>query len=168
MAREASPEKTFDATIGLGSNVGDKAANIDAAIERLTKDGAVRLVGISRKFRSAPWGVTEQDWFVNACISVATDLSAPALLQRCLAVEDEMGRKRQQKWGPRIIDVDVLTFRDEDIKTDDLVVPHPYIAERAFVLLPLKDVAPALTIAGKSLDQMITALNDPNTFPLAE
>jgi 2-amino-4-hydroxy-6-hydroxymethyldihydropteridine diphosphokinase len=155
----------FDATIGLGSNIGDKAANIDRAIALLTKDGAVRLVKASRKYRSAPWGVTEQDWFVNACISVATDLSAHELLARCQVIENEMGRVRKLKWGPRLIDVDILTYRDQTIHEPDLKVPHPVIAERSFVLIPLKDVAPETRISGRSLDDLIWALGANDTIP---
>ena len=94
--------RPFDATIGLGSNIGDKAANIDSAIALLTEDGpggaSVRLVKASRKYRSSPWGVTDQDWFVNACVSVATQLSARDLLARCQHVENTIGRVRKQKW----------------------------------------------------------------------
>lgn len=156
----------FDATIGLGSNIGDKAANIDKAIAMLTRDGDVRLVAQSRKYRSAPWGVTDQDWFVNAAISVATELSPHELLRRCQHVENEMGRVRKQRWGPRLIDVDVLTYLDEIISAPDLKVPHPLIAERSFVLLPLRDVAPDVRINGTTLDQMITALGADVTIPL--
>lgn len=158
--------ESFDATIGLGSNIGDKAANIDTAIAMLTRDGDVRLVKQSRKYRSAPWGVTDQDWFVNAAISVATELSPLELLRRCQQVENEMGRVRKQRWGPRLIDVDVLTYRDEMIGTADLTVPHPLIAERSFVLLPLRDVAPDVRIKGATLDQLIAALSADDTIPL--
>ena len=147
------PALAFDATIGLGSNIGDKAANIETAITRLTAHDDVRLIAASRKYRSAPWGVQDQDWFVNACISVATLLPVRALLERCQAVENEMGRVRRQKWGPRLIDVDILTYRDALIREPDLVVPHPLIAERAFVMLPLRDVAPEVRINGRTLDE---------------
>lgn len=157
-----------DATIGLGSNIGDKAANIDRAIALLTEDGAISLVKASRKFRSAPWGVAEQDWFVNACIGVRTRLDAHALLKRCQQVEADMGRVRLLKWGPRVIDVDVLTYGAQRINDPDLIVPHPFIAERSFVLLPLKDVAPDIEIDGKSLDAMLAALGDDGTAPLAD
>ena len=146
-----TPPHDFDATIGLGSNMGDKAANIDRAIASLTAKGDVRLVKASPKYRSAPWGVTDQDWFVNAAISVTTELSARELLHRCQAVENEMGRVRRQKWGPRLIDVDILTYRDATIHEPDLVIPHPLIAERAFVLIPLNDVAPETRINGQDL-----------------
>lgn len=152
MSRDA-----FDATIGLGSNVGDKRANIARAIELLTHDGAVRLVRRSHDYRSAPWGITDQDWFVNACISVATDLTAHALLQRCQAVENEMRRVRKQKWGPRIIDVDILTYRDQNLREPDLIVPHPYIAARTFVLVPLIEIAPDLKIDGRDLKSLLAA-----------
>ena len=149
----------FDAAIGLGSNVGDKRANIARAVSLLTSDGDIRLVARSRDYRSAPWGVLEQDWFVNAVITVSTALSARQLLQRCQRVENEMGRVRLRKWGPRLIDVDVLTYRDQVIDEPDLKVPHPLIAERGFVVLPLKEIAPSLSIRGQSLDQMLERLD---------
>lgn len=167
MTREAH-RASFDAAIGLGSNIGGKAGNIDRAIAMLTADGAIRLTKASPKYRSAPWGVLDQDWFVNACISVATGLTAHELLLRCQRVENEMGRVRQQKWGPRLIDVDVLTYGDQIIRLPDLVVPHPLIAERAFVLLPLRDVAPGTRINGRTLDDLIVALGAGDTVPFDE
>ena len=114
----------FDAAIGLGSNIGDKAGNIARAIALLTANSDIRLVQQSRLYSSPPWGVIEQDAFANACITIATKLSAHDLLRRCQAVENDMGRVRHQKWGPRIIDADILTYRGETIQTPDLVVPH--------------------------------------------
>jgi 2-amino-4-hydroxy-6-hydroxymethyldihydropteridine diphosphokinase len=149
----------FDAAIGLGSNVGDKRANIARAVSLLTSDGDIRLIARSRDYRSAPWGVLEQDWFVNAVITVSTALSARQLLQRCQRVENEMGRVRLRKWGPRLIDVDVLAYRDQVIDEPDLKVPHPLIAERGFVVVPLKEIAPSLSIRGQSLDQMLERLD---------
>ena len=158
----------FDATLGLGSNIGDRVRNIEEAIERLTADGAVRLVARSRFYRTAPWGVTDQDCFVNACIAVKTDVSVRELLDRCQAVENGMARVRRQRWGPRNIDVDILSFRDRKIDEPDLVVPHPRITERAFALVPLKDVAPDLTIGGVSIDEMLSKLDASDVQPLAE
>jgi 2-amino-4-hydroxy-6-hydroxymethyldihydropteridine diphosphokinase len=149
----------FDAALGLGSNVGDKRANIARAVSLLTSDGDIRLIARSRDYRSAPWGVLEQDWFVNAVITVSTALSARQLLQRCQRVENEMGRVRLRKWGPRLIDVDVLAYRDQVIDEPDLKVPHPLIAERGFVVVPLKEIAPSLSIRGQSLDQMLERLD---------
>ena len=157
----------FGATIGLGTNIGDRIENIDIAIRLLTADGSVRLVARSRNYRTAPWGVTNQDWFVNAAISIATELSPRELLERCQKVENDMGRVRRQKWGPRLIDVDILTYRDMAICEPDLVVPHPLIAERAFVLVPLRDVAPALTLAGRSLDALIADIDTSDVVDVA-
>ncbi len=148
-------ECAFDAAIALGSNVGDKRANIARAIELLTARGDIVLVRRSRDYRSAPWGVLEQDWFVNAVVTVATELGPHDLLARCQDVENEMGRVRLKKWGPRLIDVDVLTYRDQRINDPELIVPHPLIAERGFVLVPLREVAPALRIGGENLDVLI-------------
>jgi 2-amino-4-hydroxy-6-hydroxymethyldihydropteridine diphosphokinase len=157
---------TFDAILALGTNIGDRIGNIDEAIRLLTADGSVRLVARSCLYRSAPWGVTDQDWFVNACVAVKTDLSPRELLERCQSVENNMGRVRTRHWGPRIIDVDILTFRDLRISESDLVIPHRLIAERAFVLVPLKDVAPKLTIDGMSLDAILAKLDASDVQPI--
>jgi 2-amino-4-hydroxy-6-hydroxymethyldihydropteridine diphosphokinase len=143
--------EAFDAVISLGSNIGDKAGNIARAIALLTADGAICLDRRSRDYRTPPWGNTEQDWFVNACITVRTELAAHALLARSQAIEAEMKRVREVHWGPRVIDLDVIWFRGEDIAAPDLVVPHPRTLERAFVLVPLAEIAPDLVIAGHSV-----------------
>lgn len=158
----------YDAVIGLGSNVGDKAANIRRAIALLTEPGDIRLVRASRLYRSAPWGVLDQDWFANACISVATELSAHDLLARCLGVEQAMKRVRAERWGPRVIDVDLLIYRTAAIDTPDLVVPHPRIAERAFVLVPLIEITPDLTLAGYPLTHWLEGVDRSEVIPLAE
>lgn len=147
---DATPSE-YDALIGLGSNVGDKPANIARAIALLTQKGDIRLIAASRLYRTAPWGVLDQDWFVNACIAVATDLPPRELLARCLGVEQEMKRVRQERWGPRVIDVDILVYRGVTMSDPDLTLPHPRITERAFVLVPLSDVAPGLEIADHSI-----------------
>ncbi len=146
----------FDAVIALGSNIGDKFANIAEAIERLTQRGDIRLVGRSRNFKTPPWGKTDQDWFANAVISVATSLPARTLLEACQAVERDMGRERIEKWGPRIIDLDILTFQDTEITEADFVVPHPYLTERAFVLAPMADVTPELVVKGRTVSQWLS------------
>jgi 2-amino-4-hydroxy-6-hydroxymethyldihydropteridine diphosphokinase len=148
-----------DCIIALGSNLGDKTGNIARAIELLTEAGDVRLIARSRNFATAPWGKTDQDWFVNACISVATKLPPRALLQRCQEVEGRMGRVRSEKWGPRIIDVDLLVYRDVAVNEPDLVLPHPHMSERAFVLAPLIDIAPSLKIAGKGVRELYAAID---------
>lgn len=160
------PPTASDAILGLGSNIGDKAGNIARAIVLLTATGDIRLVARSRDWRTPPWGVTDQDWFVNACIGVATGLSPPALLARCQAVETAMGRVRAERWGPRVIDVDILFFGDAVISAPDLVVPHPRIAERAFVLGPLSDIAPALEIGGVAVAERLRAIDRTGVEPV--
>ncbi len=149
--KEAAP----DAIIALGSNMGDKAAHIARAIAALTRTGDIRLMARSRDYRTAPWGKTDQDWFVNACISVATKLAPHDLLLRCQAVEQELGRVRTEKWGPRVIDVDILWWHGGKVDEPHLKLPHPHIAERAFVLVPLADVAPDLRLGGGTVRELL-------------
>lgn len=152
-------QRAFDAILGLGSNIGDKRANILRAVELLTAGGDIRVVQLSKLYRTAPWGVADQAWFVNACATIATELSPRDLLLRCQAVEKAMRRVRETRWGPRIIDVDILSYRDAMISEPDLVVPHPRIAERAFVLVPLKDVEPRFELNGETIDDMLAKLD---------
>jgi 2-amino-4-hydroxy-6-hydroxymethyldihydropteridine diphosphokinase len=163
---EAAQQAAYDALIGIGSNVGDKAGNIARAVDLLCADGAVRLVAMSRLYRSAPWGIQEQDWFVNGAAAVATDVTPHDLLQRCLAVEDAMGRVRSVKWGPRLVDVDVLTYRGVTIDTPDLKVPHPFIEQRSFVLVPLLDIAVDEIVRGRTVRELATAIDTSDCVPL--
>ena len=156
---EAGSALAYDALIGFGSNVGDKAANVARAIELLGADGAVRVVAQSRLYRSAPWGILDQDWFVNGAVSVATSVTPHELLRRCLAVEDEVGRVRSVKWGPRLVDVDVLSYRGQTIDTVALKVPHPYIEQRSFVLAPLLDIAADEMVRGRTVRELATAMD---------
>lgn len=162
---ERAAHLAYDALIGLGSNIGDKAANIARAIELLTKKGDVRLVAASRLYRTAPWGVVDQDWFVNACISVATDLDPHALLDRCLGVETEMKRVRTRHWGPRVIDIDVLAYRNVTLNEPALTLPHPRITERAFVLVPLEEIAPGHEIDGRTVADWLAHVETNDVVP---
>lgn len=155
----AGQSERVEATIGLGSNIGAKAANIGQAIGLLTAQGDITLVAQSRLYRSAPWGVVDQDWFVNAAIRVSTSLPPLDLLGRCQAVEIDMGRVRLRRWGERVIDVDILTYDDRVIAEPTLAVPHPLIAARAFVLRPLLDVAPDLRIDGLPIATLLSRID---------
>lgn len=159
-------EHRFNAVIALGSNIGDKAGNIDRAISLLTETGDVRTVTRSRNYQTPPWGKTDQDWFVNACVSVITDLSPHDLLRRCLGVEERMGRERGERWGPRVIDLDVLIYDGVEMADKDLVLPHPHITSRAFVLAPLADVAPSLEIAGKPVTEWLARIDAEGVVPI--
>ncbi|MEW5964545.1 MAG: 2-amino-4-hydroxy-6-hydroxymethyldihydropteridine diphosphokinase [Pseudomonadota bacterium] len=158
----------LDAIVALGSNVGDKRGNIARAIELLTEAGDIRLVARSRDYKTPPWGKTDQDWFVNACIGVATRLAPRALLERCLASERRMGRVRAERWGPRSIDLDVLHVAGVVLDEPDLVLPHPRITERAFVLAPLADIAPDLMLQGKTVAEWLATVDRTGVEPFAE
>ncbi|MEQ1695566.1 MAG: 2-amino-4-hydroxy-6-hydroxymethyldihydropteridine diphosphokinase [Hyphomicrobiaceae bacterium] len=154
--RPAIPATRFDAIVALGSNIGDKAGRIAAAVEALTAGGLVRVVQRSANYRTAPWGVTDQDWFVNAAVSVATDLPVYDLLARCQSIEQKLGRERTIKWGPRVIDLDILVYRDVTLNDPALILPHPHITARAFVLRPLADLAPNLILKGHTVTDWLT------------
>lgn len=148
-----------EATIGAGSNIGDKQDNLDRAIAALAATPGIRLVARSSDWRTEPWGFAEQDWFVNACVAVETTLAPRALLERCLAIEAQLGRRREIRWGPRLIDLDILTFGEAAIDEPGLSVPHPHIVERAFVLAPLAEIRPGLAIAGRTVAEHLAALD---------
>jgi 2-amino-4-hydroxy-6-hydroxymethyldihydropteridine diphosphokinase len=136
-----------DAALGLGSNLGDKRDNLTRAITRLADQG-LRIIARSADYRTPPWGPVAQDWFVNACLLVRTAHSPRALLDLCLKVESELGRVRDQRYGPRMIDIDILTYDDLVLDSPALTIPHPRLRERAFVLVPLAEIAPDLVIGG--------------------
>ncbi len=126
--------------LGLGSNLGEKKDNIFRALSEIS--AIARLENISSLFQTAPWGETDQEDFLNAVVEINFEGSAPDLLQKLQDIEKKLGRKKTKKWGPRIIDLDILFFGSEKITTKDLVVPHPFWQERDFVLFPLAEIAP--------------------------
>jgi 2-amino-4-hydroxy-6-hydroxymethyldihydropteridine diphosphokinase len=141
------------AWLALGGNVGDRRRLLDQAIGQLCDGTSVRLAARSLDYETPPWGVTEQAPFVNLCIAVETALSPHELLSRALEVERALGRDRanEQRWGPRTVDIDIVTYDDLVIQEPDLILPHPHLFERAFVLVPLAEIAPDLRIGGKRI-----------------
>ena len=121
--------------------MGDKRENLKQAIEKMQSRG-IHILKESSVLTTEPWGGVEQDSFANQVVEVATWLPATVLLETLLAIESEMGRVREVHWGPRLIDLDLLFVEDQVIYTDDLILPHPYIAERLFVLESLQEIAP--------------------------
>lgn len=137
------------AWIGLGANLGDPVAQIRSALRDLDAIEATRLVRHSSLYRSAPWGGIEQPPFVNAVAELETALSPHALLDALLAIERRHGRVRDGvRWGPRSLDLDLLVHGDERIADTALAVPHPHLSERAFVLVPLAEIASELRVPG--------------------
>lgn len=142
---------TTRAFLGLGGNLGDPAAAMAAALRALDRHAGVAVAAVSSLYRTPPWGVTDQPDFLNAVAALDTTLSARRLLDLCLAVERDLKRVRTERWGPRAIDIDILLFGDEAIDAEGLQVPHPRMADRAFVLVPLAEIAPELRLGGESL-----------------
>ncbi|WP_258104014.1 2-amino-4-hydroxy-6-hydroxymethyldihydropteridine diphosphokinase [Marinoscillum sp. MHG1-6] len=126
----------------LGSNLGNRSENFQKAIE-LLEAKHIPTISTSSIYETEPWGNPNQDWFLNMVIEVDTVLTPKELLNVCLDTEVQMGRERIEKWGARIIDIDILYFNDEKIDTDNLRIPHPGIAMRRFTLLPLCDLIPS-------------------------
>jgi 2-amino-4-hydroxy-6-hydroxymethyldihydropteridine diphosphokinase len=134
--------------VGLGANLGDPLANVLEAARRLAALPGVRALRLSPLYDTAPWGVADQPWFVNAAAELETDLGPGALLDALLATEAAMGRVRRARWGPRVIDLDYLLDEAGPVSTDRLVVPHPGLEDRASVLAPLADLRPDLVLPG--------------------
>jgi len=144
--------------LSLGGNVGDKAGMLRRALRELADEPGTRLEAVSRFYRTAPWGKTDQDWFVNACALIRTSLPPETLLDRVKALEVRLGRTPTERWGPRVIDIDVIAYGDLVHKSDRLILPHPQLFNRAFVLVPLSDIAPERVIAGKRVDEAAAVL----------
>lgn len=155
-----------DAVLSLGGNVGDVRTTLSRALDMMCGDGAVRLIVRSADYATPPWGDTDQPAFVNLCAIVATTLAPHDLLRRARAVETALGRDRarERRWGPRTVDIDIVTYRDADedealrevtLDTSDLALPHPRAAERAFVLVPLAEIAPDLSLGGTPVRDLV-------------
>lgn len=147
---EPSAPGLVEALIALGGNVGDVRSTFDRAVAMLCDGAAVRLVARSSDYRTPPWGVTDQPPFINAVIAVATAPPPRDLLARALEVERALGRDRrnERRWGPRTLDIDLLAYDELVLNDPDLTLPHPRLFERAFVLVPLAEIAPDRIIAG--------------------
>lgn len=149
------------AVIGMGTNVGDRLATLEAAIWTLHDTDGVEVADVSGIWETAPWGGVDQDAYLNAVVVVDTTLGPHDLLVDLQATEAAFGRDRDRevRWGPRTLDLDVLLYGDEVIDTPDLVVPHPRLEERAFVLVPLLEVLPGHTLPnGTRLTAALAAL----------
>ena len=147
--------------IGLGGNVGDVLSNMAKALRFLDSDPEIELMAVSPVYTTPPWGITEQDWFLNACARLKTSLEPKELLSRCIAAEKSLKRIRNKRWGPRTIDIDILLFDDLEIDEDQLTVPHPRMYERQFVLKPLSDLDSSLIVNGKSVADWLILLDEP-------
>jgi 2-amino-4-hydroxy-6-hydroxymethyldihydropteridine diphosphokinase len=150
-----------EALLGLGGNFGDVRKTLDRAVGLLCAESDIRLLARSSDYRTPPWGVEDQPAFINLCLIVATDLLPHDLLHRAQAIETELGRDRvrEQRWGPRPIDIDLLAYDDLVLKGPELTLPHPRLFERAFVLVPLAEIVPDRLIAGRQVRDAVAELN---------
>lgn len=157
-----------EALVAFGGNVGDVRDTIDRAIAHLCDGRTVQLLARSGDYLTPPWGITDQPPFVNCALSVSTDLEPLPLLKRCQVVEAFFGRDRSKevKWGPRTIDIDLLTYDDLKMETAELTLPHPHLFERAFVLLPLADIAPDRVIEGRRVRDSLARAHVPGIVKL--
>ena len=124
----------------IGGNMGNREGYLAAARKQIENIGG-KIITASSLYQTAAWGLENQDTFLNQALLVETDFDAPQLLQKLLGIEEQIGRKRERKYGPRIIDIDILLFNDEVINTEGLHVPHPQMQNRRFVLEPLNEIA---------------------------
>lgn len=141
-----APQRAF---VGLGSNLEDPARQVTLALARLDCIEGTRLLRSSRLYRTPPWGDTEQPAFVNAVAELETRLDAHALFAQLQRIEAAAGRVRERRWGPRVLDLDLLLYGAVAIEDANMRVPHPHLHERAFVLLPLAELAPDLEVPGR-------------------
>lgn len=159
MVAEAEGEQETAAYLSLGSNLGDRRQNLEAALKRLRETPGVRIVKVSRTYRSAAWGVEDQPEFLNLAAEIRTTLAPRALLGVAKNIERALGRAEGRRWGPRVIDIDILTYDRLSVEEGDLVLPHPRMAERAFVMAPLAEIAPELELPdGRRAQDIASAL----------
>ncbi len=144
-------QRTVEVAIGLGSNIGDKPGNIARALGAVQAAGLVRNLERSGLYRTAPWGPVEQDWYINVCAVGLTALPPLELLIRIKAMETALGRVETIRWGPRVIDIDILYYGDVVLDTPTLKLPHPELLKRAFVLVPLAELRPKRRISGTTV-----------------
>ncbi|MEH6992218.1 2-amino-4-hydroxy-6-hydroxymethyldihydropteridine diphosphokinase [Neobacillus drentensis] len=148
------------AFIALGSNIGNRYDYLKEAIKQLANHPKIKMVNISSIYETDPVGYEDQDLFLNMVIEVMTSLCAHELLDICLKLELTLGRKREIVWGPRTIDLDILLYNQENIETEKLIIPHPRMLERNFVMIPLSEIKPDIIIPNidKPLEALINEL----------
>ncbi len=131
-----------EAWLGLGANIGNLPTQIEEALLRLDQHAQIAITARSSLLFNPPWGKTDQGRFLNMVVAVQTSLSAQNLLAACLTIEADMGRIRGEKWGPRLIDIDLIAYERIEISSEKLTLPHRHAHERSFVMSPLREIAP--------------------------
>ncbi|HEY0146847.1 MAG TPA: 2-amino-4-hydroxy-6-hydroxymethyldihydropteridine diphosphokinase [Methylovirgula sp.] len=144
--------------LGLGSNIGDAPGNVREALRLLRASDAIEITKVSSIYRTAPWGYKDQAAFANACALGRSKLNPERLLASVKAIEAEMGRTKTVRWGPRLIDIDILFYGTQSLVSDSLVLPHKELFNRAFVLVPLTEIAPDLVLGGRPVAEAAAAI----------
>lgn len=147
------------AFLALGGNIGDVKHAFRTSLAALRAHEHIKMLKESAIYRTPPWGKTDQPDFLNMAVEIETHLSAHDLLDVCLTIERASGRVREERWGPRTIDLDIIAYGDQVIADARLTVPHPHAHERAFVLAPMADIAPDVMIAGKSVCEWLALVD---------
>lgn len=148
MSRDGSMELV---ALGLGGNVGDPRAAMADALRELDARSDCRVLAVSRLYATPPWGKTDQAEFLNCCALIETLLHPEPLLDVCLDMERRRKRERVERWGPRTIDIDILTYGDSAYHSETLELPHPRMTARGFVMMPIADVAPEMVLGRKNV-----------------
>jgi 2-amino-4-hydroxy-6-hydroxymethyldihydropteridine diphosphokinase len=150
-----------EAFLALGGNLGSVRDTFRRAVALLCNDGQVRLVARSSDYATPPWGVEDQPEFVNQCIRIETALAPQELLARTQSIEQTFGRNRkaEKRYGPRTVDIDILAYDNLALATSDLILPHPRLFERAFVLVPLAEIAPDAVIGERKIKDALLGLD---------
>lgn len=155
------------AYLSLGSNLGNREETLRKAVRQLAAADGVNTLAVSSLYETEPWGKKDQPSFLNIAVSLQTTLTPEELLALAQAVETELGRVRHERWGPRTIDVDILHIEGVERKTPTLTLPHPYMTERAFVLVPLADIAPDLVVMGRTVEKWEKSVDDGSVIRVA-
>ena len=153
-------QRMYRIYLGLGANLGDRRASLRRALRLLAHLEDTQLLRVSSFYETPPWGNEKQPPFLNACAALETRLLPLVFLRRTQRIERALGRVRKEHWGPRMIDIDLLFAEGHESARQELRLPHPYLHERAFVLLPLAEIAPGLIVRGRGIDEWLAELSD--------
>ncbi|MEM1038400.1 MAG: 2-amino-4-hydroxy-6-hydroxymethyldihydropteridine diphosphokinase [Pseudomonadota bacterium] len=149
------------AWLGLGGNLGDVQSALATALQGLDAEEGVTVSAVSPLYKTPPWGLKAQPWFLNCCASVSTTLLPEDLLEVCQQLERVGLRERTVRWGPRTVDIDIIAYEGVEQVEQRLTLPHPRAVERAFVLTPLAAIAPDVELSGQTVAALAATLNDP-------
>lgn len=155
---------SYTCYLSLGANLGQREVSIIEAMRLLQASEKIQLTAVSSLYETPPWGKLDQPAFINAAAAVKTELAPLEFLQICQRIEKQLGRQRHEHWGARTIDVDMLYIPGVTMDEEALKLPHPYMLQRSFVLVPLAEVAGDMVIAGKNVKEHMLALGDRETI----